>query len=355
MEVRAGEVVAVVGPSGCGKSTLLELVAGLQEPDAGALTVMGATDAPGRLAASAYMPQRDLLLPWRDALGNAALALECQGAAKAEARRACGAAVRALRARRVRATPARPSCPAGCASAWRSCARSSPAARCCSSTSRSARSTRSRGRRCRSGWPDALAAEPRTVLLVTHDVEEAILLADRVAVLSPRPGRVVAELEVAPAAAPEAPGRARRACLRGARAACPRRARGGRVRTLARFGLAGLLLAAFLALWQGVASLALGGRPDAGLARRDGHRAERRLVAADRQRLGDAQGGAARAGDRRRGRRRSRGGHAPVGAAARCRLPPAGGLAGDPDRGARPASSCSPSTTASARSSPSWR
>ena len=43
---------------------------------------------------------------------------------------------------------------------------------------------------------DALAREPRTVLLVTHDVEEAVLLADRIVLLSPRPGRVVAELEV---------------------------------------------------------------------------------------------------------------------------------------------------------------
>src|SRR5438876_9940977 len=70
------EVLAVVGPSGCGKSTLLELIAGLQDPDAGEVV------AP----AAAYMPQRDLLLPWRSALDNAALALECVGVRRREAR-----------------------------------------------------------------------------------------------------------------------------------------------------------------------------------------------------------------------------------------------------------------------------
>ena len=83
LAVGAGEVLGVVGASGCGKSTLLELVAGLQEPDAGTIDVGGSADRRDRCA---YMPQRDLLLPWRDAVGNAALALECQGISGAAAR-----------------------------------------------------------------------------------------------------------------------------------------------------------------------------------------------------------------------------------------------------------------------------
>src|SRR5260221_13665727 len=75
--VESGEVLALVGPSGCGKSTLLELLAGLQLPDEGAVYAEPA----------AYMPQRDSLLPWRTALANAALALECAGVSKRDARR----------------------------------------------------------------------------------------------------------------------------------------------------------------------------------------------------------------------------------------------------------------------------
>ena len=75
-----------MGPSGCGKSTLLELVAGLQQPDDGAIGVMGATRARDRGRQCALMPQRDGLLAWRDALDNAALALECQGVGRREAR-----------------------------------------------------------------------------------------------------------------------------------------------------------------------------------------------------------------------------------------------------------------------------
>ena len=72
----------------------------------------------------------------------------------------------------------------------------------------------------------ALAREPRTVVLVTHDVEEAILLADRVLVLSPRPGRVIAELEVALAAPARAHRRrGRRRCASARSRCCARAAR----------------------------------------------------------------------------------------------------------------------------------
>src|ERR1700712_3716654 len=80
------EVLGLVGPSGCGKSTLLELICGLAEPRAGTIAVGAAESAAGRLARCAYMPQRDLLLPWYSALDNATLALRNRGVGKQAAR-----------------------------------------------------------------------------------------------------------------------------------------------------------------------------------------------------------------------------------------------------------------------------
>jgi ABC-type nitrate/sulfonate/bicarbonate transport system ATPase subunit len=193
--MRAGEVLAVVGPSGCGKSTLLELVAGLQEPDEGSVTVLGATSAAERRASCAYMPQRDLLLPWRDALGNAALALECQGAGRAEARRrAAPLFERFGLAEFERVRPAELS---GGMRQRVAFLRTLLPGRPVLLLDEPFGALDSMTRAAMQEWLAAtLAQEPRTVLLVTHDVEEAVFLADRVAVLSPRPGRVVAELDV---------------------------------------------------------------------------------------------------------------------------------------------------------------
>jgi NitT/TauT family transport system ATP-binding protein len=78
--------VGFVGPGGGGK-TLLRVVAGVLEPDTGPVRAGDATTARQRLARCALMSQRDLRLPWRTALGNAAIGLENRGASRAEARR----------------------------------------------------------------------------------------------------------------------------------------------------------------------------------------------------------------------------------------------------------------------------
>jgi NitT/TauT family transport system ATP-binding protein len=195
LRVDEGEVVAVVGPSGCGKSTLLELIAGLQEPDGGTVEASGARDARGRLDACAYMPQRDLLLPWRDALANAALALECGGASKAEARRRAAPLFE-----RFGLAEFEDSYPAELSGGMRqrvAFLRTLLAGRPVLLLDEPFASLDSITRASMQEWlAGALAGEPRTVVLVTHDTEEALFLADRVAVMSPRPGRVVDELAV---------------------------------------------------------------------------------------------------------------------------------------------------------------
>ena len=195
LEVRAGEVLGVVGPSGCGKSTLLELVAGLQDADTGAVEVAGETAADERRNACSFMPQRDLLLPWRDALGNAALALESQGVRRRDARER--AAPLFERFGLAEFEDARPAALSGGMRQRVAFLRTLLPGRPVLLLDEPFASLDAITRAEMQAWlARALEAEPRTVVLVTHDVEEALYLSDRVAVMSQRPGRIVAELEV---------------------------------------------------------------------------------------------------------------------------------------------------------------
>jgi NitT/TauT family transport system ATP-binding protein len=188
MDLRAapGEIVAVVGPSGCGKSTLLELICGLQRPDAGMVDADPAV----------LMPQRDVLLPWATALDNAALALRVRGVAREEARRAAAPWFDRLGLHGFeRARPAELS---GGMRQRVAFVRTLLAGKPVLALDEPFAALDALTRQEMQGWlARTLAAEPRTVVLVTHDVEEAIVLGDRVLVMSPRPGRVVAELPVA--------------------------------------------------------------------------------------------------------------------------------------------------------------
>ena len=80
-----GSFVSVIGPSGCGKSTLFNVMAGLETPGAGRVLLDG-SDATGASEHFAYMPQKDLLFPWRTILDNTTLGLEVQGVKRKAAR-----------------------------------------------------------------------------------------------------------------------------------------------------------------------------------------------------------------------------------------------------------------------------
>jgi ABC-type nitrate/sulfonate/bicarbonate transport system ATPase subunit len=180
-----GEVVAVVGASGCGKSTLLELVCGLQAPDAGTV------DA----APAVLMPQVDGLLPWLSALDNAALPLRIAGAAKREARARAGELFGPFGLEGFESAPPREL--SGGMRQRVAFLRTLLAGKPVLALDEPFASLDALTRAELQAWlAGALAREPRTVILVTHDVEEAVVLADRVVVLSPRPGRSVATLEV---------------------------------------------------------------------------------------------------------------------------------------------------------------
>lgn len=83
LQVEKGEFVSLIGASGSGKSTLFRLITGLLEPDQGEIRIAG-DSAPNRLGKVGYMPQKDLLLPWRSVIDNILLPLELSKESKAE-------------------------------------------------------------------------------------------------------------------------------------------------------------------------------------------------------------------------------------------------------------------------------
>jgi ABC-type nitrate/sulfonate/bicarbonate transport system ATPase subunit len=185
--------VGIVGRSGAGKSTLLSLVAGLAEPDGGTVSVLDGTAARDRLAGCALMPQRDCLLPWRTALDNAGLALENAGVPRREARRQAAPLFARLGlegAERLR--------PAQLSAGMRqrvAFLRTLLAGKSVLLLDEPFGALDAITRAELQEWlTGAFASEPRTVLLVTHDVEEALLLCDRVLVFGA--GRVTAEIDV---------------------------------------------------------------------------------------------------------------------------------------------------------------
>ena len=189
-----GEFVALIGPSGAGKSTLFQILAGLDEADAGEILVDGVAPR-SRLGACAFMPQRDALLPWRRTIDNVTLGLEVAGMGREPARE--------------RARPLLERFGLGgfeAAWPWQ--------------LSGGMRQRAAFLRTVLLGRPAMLLDEPfgaldgitraelqqwllevwseigSTVALITHDVAEAVFLADRVYVMSPAPGRIEAVIDI---------------------------------------------------------------------------------------------------------------------------------------------------------------
>lgn len=195
MEIGRGEFVSLVGPSGCGKSTLFNMVAGLDRPSSGEILLEGRPE-PELLGRVGYMPQQDCLMPWRSVLDNTILGLEMSGVGRREARERARSEFRRFGL-------------AGFEDVW---------------PSQISGGMRQRAALLRTfltgnevmlldepfGALDALTRQTMqqwlldiwqergsTILFVTHDVEEALFLSDRVYVMSGRPGRVELCLEVA--------------------------------------------------------------------------------------------------------------------------------------------------------------
>jgi ABC-type nitrate/sulfonate/bicarbonate transport system ATPase subunit len=193
-DVDSGEFVALVGQSGGGKSTLLDVLAGLRDPDRGSVSLDGDTAAP-RLGRITLMPQRDALMPWRSTLDNVAVGAELAGANRAEARVVARGALAAYGLRGFE--DYYPHALSGGMRQRAALARTLLAGRGAWLLDEPFGAVDALTRMELVRILETLWSEHRpTTVLVTHDLDEALVLADRVVVLTSRPARVAQEIAV---------------------------------------------------------------------------------------------------------------------------------------------------------------
>ena len=194
LEIRDGEFVSIVGPSGCGKSTLFNVISGLLPPTDGRVLIDG-REVTGSTGHVGYMLQKDLLVPWRTVVGNIVLgAALTRGVTERDETEA-----RALGERYGLAgfLDHYPHALSGGMRQRVALMRTLAVHRDVLLLDEPFGALDSQTRLSMQQWLLEVWDElDRTVLFVTHDVDEAIFVSDRVLVMSPRPGRMAAEVDV---------------------------------------------------------------------------------------------------------------------------------------------------------------
>ncbi|MCL2429595.1 MAG: ABC transporter ATP-binding protein [Alphaproteobacteria bacterium] len=194
LQIETGRFVSLVGPSGCGKSTLFNIIAGLLQPTEGRVLIDG-EDATGTIGRVGYMLQKDLLLAWRTVLDNVILGMEIQGMPR--------------RAARQRALPLLqkyglagfeylyPNVLSGGMRQRAALLRTLLADRDVILLDEPFGALDAQTRSQMQEWLLQLWTDfSKTVVFVTHDVDEAIYLSDEIHVMATRPGRVLETIRV---------------------------------------------------------------------------------------------------------------------------------------------------------------
>lgn len=194
LAVQPGEFVSIIGPSGSGKSTLFHIIGGLTKPEAGSIRMNGA-EVTGRKGLISYMPQQPALFPWRTVEDNILLPRELAGSSREASREEAARWIK--RAGLGGFEKAHPHTLSGGMQQRAAFLRAMMGTQdvLCLDEPFSALDALTRSDMQR--WLlDLWEENRRTVLMITHHIEEALLLSDTVYVMTDRPGRVIRKFDV---------------------------------------------------------------------------------------------------------------------------------------------------------------